>query len=257
MKFVYTRSPHDDALNEAFKSAVVEEQPQKINCVILAFVNRSGSNYIADALKTTGRFAGFEEILNDPVMRRLASAYNTSAFGEYLKRVHQEQVGTSARIWGLKAAWFQIAMLMRTKAIPNLLSPKVVLVRRKDVVGQAISFLIAEQTQRWTALQEGNKSVDIKYDGARILNHLRSMYNSYAMLDQVVALAGLPTYTITYEDFIDRPNGVLADLGIGLTGQALLPRMENLKLSLQRNDLNQEFRLRFLAEAETMDWSCS
>jgi hypothetical protein len=85
--------------------------------------------------------------------------------------------------------------------------------------------------------------------------HLRSIYNSYSMLDQVITLAGFPVFTVIYEEFLDRPNDIVAQIGLNLCGQALLPRLEQLRLSQQRDDLNHAFRLRFMAEAATMRWT--
>lgn len=262
MEFTYTLSAHDKAVDAVFgKEATLEAPEALLNCTIMAFVNRSGSNYVADALRTTGRFVGFDEILNDFAVKRLSEKYKVRSLADYVKRIYAEQVTSPSQIWGLKSGWMQLAMLLRTRIIPNLIKPNIILVRRKDVVGQAISFLIAEQTQRWSAVEKnntttGNDSVaNVNYNGARILMHLRSIYNSYAMLDQIITLAGLPTFTVVYEEFLDRPNDIVSQIGAIIGGRALLPRLEQLRHSQQRNELNHEFRLRFMAEAAAMRWT--
>ncbi|HEV2363640.1 MAG TPA: Stf0 family sulfotransferase [Caulobacteraceae bacterium] len=254
MQFGYLGSSHDKAVDALFGAAVITDTPaNSLKCVLMAFVNRSGSNLVADALKTTGRFAGFEEILNDSTIRTLAKRYGSRTFEEYLTRVHDEQVAVPGQIWGLKAGAAQLAMLFRTKAIPRLLRPTVVYVRRRDIIGQAISLFIAEQNARWTTLDEG-RNAEVLYDGPRILAHFRSISTSYSLLDQVLTISGLPCFTIFYEEFLDRPNELVSRLGVSLSGEGLLPRLEALTLKQQRDDRNYDFRKRFAADLQDVEF---
>ncbi len=221
----------------------------------MAFVNRSGSNHIAEVLRTTGRFVGFDEMLNDVVVQNLSVKYGVKTFADYVSRVHKEQVQAVSQIWGLKAGPTQIAMLMRSKLIPHLLSPNILLVKRRDIIGQAISFYIADQTHNWTSSDDLKPKETIEYNGDKILLHLRSITNSYALLDQILAVAAFPVSMVYYEDFLDRPNDIVSTLGLTLGGQALLPRLDKLKLRQQRNDLNDEFRGRFLDDSAVMPWN--
>ncbi len=254
MNFIYQPSHHDRALDELFGSQAVYAGPStQRRCVIIAFVNRSGSNHIADALMSTGEFAGLEEILNEPTIRFLTPKYGSTSFPAYLERVYSEQCKSPGLTWGFKAGWMQLAMLMRTKIVPNMFRPTLILVRRRDIIAQAVSFYIADQTSRWTSLVE-NKSTEPRYNGQELLSILRGLCHSYAMLEQVALCSQLPSLTIIYEDFLDRPNEIISQAGLAINGRALLPRLDRLRLSMQRNELNHAFRARFLEELASMSW---
>jgi LPS sulfotransferase NodH len=217
----------------------------------MAFVNRS--NHVADVLKSTGRFVGFDEMLNDTVIRHLAPQYGVSTLSAYIEKVLSQQVKYAGQVWGVKAGSAQLAMLLRYGIIANILRPSVIRVRRRDIVAQAISMMIAEQTRQWTSLDE-KSDTETQYDGQRIVHHIRSISNSYALLDQVVATVGLPVFDIVYEEFLDRPHDIVSDLGLKLIGQSVVPQMDKLQLTPQRNDINIEFRNRFVAESGSIIW---
>jgi LPS sulfotransferase NodH len=144
-------------------------------------------------------------------------------------------------------------MLARTGMIPNLLHPYIIFVRRRDIIGQAISFLIAEQTQQWTTLDRESKK-DVVYDADRILLHMRGISNSYAMLEQVLTILRLPVHTVVYEEFLDRPNDIVSRIGLSIAGDALLPHLDELRLSRQRGDLTTKFRQRFYEDLASVGW---
>ena len=254
MKFNYARSEHENVLIKTFGDVTIHSpDSQATSCVIMAFVNRSGSNHIADLLKTTGRFVGFDEILNDFHIRTMSEKYQSKTFVEYLMRIRKEQVQFPGQVWGIKAGWAQLAMLARTGLIPNLLTPKVILVKRRDLLGQAISLSIAEQTQKWTNL-DPNRVGEIVYDAQRVLVHMRSISNSYAALEQVLGVLMLPTQTVVYEEFLDRPNDIISRLGLALSGDGGLPRIDKARLSPQRDEITEDFKQKFRQDALSINW---
>jgi LPS sulfotransferase NodH len=256
MEFTYLQSNHDAAIEELFvDSAGVPPRDQTFPCVVLGFVNRSGSNYLAELLKSTGRFAGFGECLNAYNVRYLAPRYGVSTFNDYLMRLRKEDLKNSYQTWGIKAGWMQIAMLYRTGAIPNLLRPMLIQVRRRDVISQAVSYFIAEQTAQWTSADKpAIPREKIEYDGQRILNLLRAIVDSYAKLEEIAVVSGCPYHQIFYEDLIDNPYSTITEITRFLIGRALAPVLPAVRLSIQRDQLNEEFRFRFLAELDQLKW---
>lgn len=256
LRFSYPKSPHERTIEEIFgEGAVVPDSEAPFSCVVVAFVNRSGSNYLAQLLKSTGAFCGFSECLNAPTIRFLAPRYGASSFSEYLKRHRTEDTRGQNRAWGLKAGWMQLAMLYRLRAIPYLLTPTIVFVRRLDLISQAVSLYIAEQTAQWTTLDKLSRPRgEVPYDGARILGHYRSIVESYGRLEQITTLCGLPTHHVVYEDLLSNANVVVANLTGALTGRKLSPTPDDVRISIQRDGLNCEFRDRFLGDLQTLEW---
>jgi LPS sulfotransferase NodH len=257
MEFTYEQSPHEKTLYEVFTDAPeVAPHPSRLRCVLLGFVNRSGSNYLADLLRSTGKFVGLDESLNDYSFRELAPAYGTKSFAEYLKRLHWEQASRPGQIWGMKVGWMQLTMLLRTRAIPNLLDPSLVLIRRRDVIAQAISYFIATKTQQWTTSDEAvvdrNKVV---YDGQDILDIIQHIMQDYSMFDQIVTCTGLPYGEIFYEDLLDSPEKIICNIARTLCGHAFAVAPDTVRVKIQRDVVDQQFKERFLDDLSELHWN--
>jgi LPS sulfotransferase NodH len=262
MQFTYAKSLHEKVLEQAFGAALdVPAQERRYPCLILAFVNRSGSNYLAELLKSTGKFAGLGECLNDHNVKYLAPRYGVTTFADYLIRHRREdlRLGHNAndeeKIWGLKAGWMQLAMLCRTRAIPNLLDPSIVLIRRRDAIGQAISYYIAEKTAQWTSKEASTIArQNIAYDGEQILLFFKSIMDSYSKLEQVSVLSGYPLHEIAYEDLIENPGAVVSAITKDITGHELTVVPSKVTINVQRDAMNDSFRSRFSDELKRLQW---
>ncbi|MGH9963047.1 MAG: Stf0 family sulfotransferase, partial [Pyrinomonadaceae bacterium] len=87
------------------------------------------------------------------------------------------------------------------------------LIRRRDVFGQAISFYIAERTNQWASSDPntaGNNAV--RYDGAAILRAYRMISDAYSLFDQVITLGQLKFKTIYYEDVVRSPDSLVSSI---------------------------------------------
>jgi trehalose 2-sulfotransferase len=253
MRFTYNISSHERVQREIFGPQMVESSGPTIRCVVIAFVNRSGSNYLGELLNSTGRFAGFGEYLNDFDMRQLASSIGTTSFGDYLRRLERD-TAKGGQTWGLKAGWMQLLMLLRTRAVPNVLAPTLVCIKRRDVIGQAISLFIAERTGQWKSTASLLKA-KVDYDGSAILAHMRSIMHSYAQLETAVALSGLPCLKVQYEDLLDNPQNVITGLTEKIIGHGFAPDIGAVRTDVQRNELNYSLKQSFMADLGKLEWS--
>ena len=259
MRFGYAKSAHEKVAEEVFPdpSDLPAGQPT-IPCLLIGFVNRSGSNYLAELLRSTGGFSGLDESLNDHSMRVLGGRYQVRSLADYIVRLHREQGRQKGSIWGMKVGWMQLAMLLRARIVPELLAPRMVLVRRRDIVSQAVSLYIAERTSQWTTNDPQAKSrEEVEYDGQRILNTLRGIVQSYANLQQVALLGGIPVVDVFYEDLLDCPARIVAGLTESLSGRALGPDPSSVKIGILRDGLDAELKQRFLAELDALQWDAS
>lgn len=256
MQFNYQATVHDRAIDALFKEPIKADfGADKLSCVIVGFVNRSGSNHLCDLLRSTGAFTSIDEILNSGFVTAAAKQNDIKSFDQYLKAQHDQRKSLGDAVWGFKAGWAQLCMLKRTGAIPLVLNPVILKVRRRDLLGQAISYFIAEQTNQWTALDRGTmKREEIKYDGAKILANLRNVMFAYSMLDQVTMLLGLPVQEVVYEDLLDRPQTIISDVTSAILGQSVLPDLSKLKLQIQRDAMSQDFRRQFLKDMRDTSW---
>jgi LPS sulfotransferase NodH len=256
MEYPYPKSPHERVAESLFGDlAEPSAQRETVSCVIIGFVNRSGSNYLAELLKSTGRFAGLAECLNAPTMSFLAPRYGAKTLSDYLLRHYKEDLKQQNQMWGLKAGWAQTAMMLRAGVIGNILKPTFINVRRRDIAAQAISYFIAERSNQWTSKEKQTTARgDITYDGAAILGHYRGIVDSYSKLEQITFLSGCPTHCVVYEELLDSPNSEITKLTGAILGRELTPMLSAVEISVQRDELDQTFKSRFLSELAELQW---
>lgn len=215
--------------------------------IFFCFTNRSGSNFIADCFVTAGALEACGEYFNNNSIVRRAEKRGITSFPEFCRDLGDEMAGTSG-VFGAKAGWHQLFFLWRTGIIPHVFPrAQFVFIRRRDILGQAISATIAFQTRKFRYTHPGN-GLDAKYDFESILGHLRSVVAANASFEEFFALTGVPFHEIVYEDFVQEPEAVLraACERLSLSCGRLRPDAVNARI--QRNERNREFRSRFLEE---------
>lgn len=120
--------------------------------IVVAFTNRSGSHLLADMLIQSGRINGLGEFLNADVVANMREKFASESFPDHLAAL-RNSLCPQGQIFGVKASWDQLLMLLRWN-IPAMFSGlKVIHITRNDRIAQAVSHSIAQQTQRWTSLQ--------------------------------------------------------------------------------------------------------
>lgn len=212
--------------------------------VLLAFCNRSGSNLLAHYLRTTEAFAGFHELLNHETVLTHARDRGIDSFADYFRAVSAEY-GKPGRIFGFKASWDQILMLLRLE-VPRLYDGvRIIHITRQDVIGQAVSYLIAHQTRKWTSQQSGDPNARPVYNGALLERLLAESQRSEAMVATLANVFDLPRLVVTYEGLQAQPGALLTRIGsfVGADiGPLKLPRP---RIAKQADTVNAEFRRRF------------
>ncbi|HVO33666.1 MAG TPA: Stf0 family sulfotransferase, partial [Elusimicrobiota bacterium] len=198
------------------------------------------------------------ESLNAYSVRYLSKMYRVSTFKDYIERLYREQTDGIHKLWGLKASWQQLAMLLRCGVIPNLLRPTILFVRRRDVIAQTISLHIANKTQEWkrTSASAGDTMPrgKLKYDAQEILEVFRGLMHSYNLLEQIFSVAGLPIVRCDYETVLARPLDEIPALTERLLGRAHLPIESAVNIQIQRDEINEQFKARFTKDLRSLRW---
>ena len=132
---------------------------------------RSGSTLLARLIETTGRMGVPYEYLNmqvhaKPMAERLGVPPMPP--GPYLQAV--ERVRTTPNgVFGLKAHFHQIGPLLARPAIAQLMATAtLVWIRRRDLLGQSISYFRATKTRVWsvTADAAAPPPVEFSYEAS-------------------------------------------------------------------------------------------
>ena len=249
----YPKSEHEKRIGEYFRS------PWRWGCVrhaaasdsyqnfVICFVNRSGSNLLARALHSSGRFGLAGEFLNHPRVLKVSREHGIRTLADYLRHTqahHSSQNG----VFGTKLGWAQLYYLTRLGLIPEVLeNPRFVMIERDDLLGQAISYAIAHQTKAWTSKHQP-VSTSYRYDGEDILRRIHSISAAYARFRDYFAVFGIKPVTVSYEELeaelVGTVQRVIEQLAIPETGCSRV-RPGRIAIKRQRGVLNEEIRARF------------
>lgn len=214
---------------------------------IMVFVNRSGSSMIAEYLRATRAFSGFGEPLNyETVIERSKNA-GIDSFKGYLDWLI-ENVYRSGTQFGIKASPDQVLMLLRSGAIPHYFSNvRWIFVQRLDVLSQAISFCIANQTKQWHSFQAANETEPV-YNFDDILQRVTFIGSAYAESISLMAAYGITPYHLTYEQFLQNPVEETRKISAHLGAENVSIDTSGLKIKKQAGQTNADFKARFIAE---------
>ncbi|MFD7093305.1 Stf0 family sulfotransferase [Streptomyces xanthophaeus] len=242
--------------------------------VVLA-TPRSGSTYLCDALAGAG--AGdpqewFSRALihhhaGEWGMRGASSTAQSPALHSPV--AYLDAVAARARFEGVlsvKVHWHQYRSVQQRFGVDPLqvfgdhARPAAVRIYRKDLVGQAVSSLIADTTHVFFQRKGEEPSVSFEYEGSERSETV--VYDFHGILRRVIRFAedeehwsrfvadrGLRSVGVAYESLVEdlagTVRGVLDHLGIAARSEPAS------SLAKQATELNQEFCERFRADLRT------
>lgn len=224
------------------------EPPRQGPCYVIGFVNRSGSNLLARGLASTGVMGNPREAFNHPEVIDVAQRVGLRSLRGYARHIMRTTT-TPNGVFGVKLGAGQLMYLRREGIVPSIIrDPAFVYVTRRDIVAQAISFVIATQTSRWTSEWSGN-GAEPSYDPAAILASLRWICESQSMFEYYFALHRIRPLRYVYEDLETRLPDVIGEIAetLGLAARPTVA-LERIALRRQRTLVNEEFKARFLRE---------
>jgi len=215
--------------------------------VCLGFSNRCGSNLLAGHLRSTPCFRGFHEQLNYDTVLKTCAAQGLDSFPDYIAHLCQTHIA-DGRLFGIKTSWDQLMMLHRCRIDRMFRSVMVVQMKRDDVVGQAISLMIADQTKQWTSAQRPLNDVTAVYRPNLLKSLVEAALTSEQMIRTICDTYALPRVLVTYETVVEDP-GKAVRLIADFTGADLgkwSPRTPH--ISRQATSENAAFRREFMKD---------
>ncbi len=214
--------------------------------IVVAALPRSGSSLLCEHMRLSGVLGRPDEYFSEWVMpdrypeaprsfsawAEIASSAGRSGNGVFATKLfpdHFERMQKEIRF----SEWFG--------------PPRWIWLRRLDLVGQAISFTMAQQTRAFRA--SSAPVTEARYDGALVAHHLQLLSRQDAQWAAYFARTRIEPLQLIYEDIETDMLGTLqrvADLaGVRLNDP---PLAENVTLKKQRNRMNEEWRERFCLE---------
>lgn len=202
---------------------------------------RSGSNYLGRLLNSTG-------VLGRPIEWLDRGAVLASGWPEWPSETDKQlaripgEASFGNGVYALKVFSSHAKRSPGWSSLPGL---KFVSLIRRDLLGQAISLVRAQQTNAWTH-HAGKRPAVYSWDD--INSRLWSLAQGETWWRVWFALRGIQPLELVYEDIVWHPQWAVdqvADL-VGLDGLATI-RLERVDVKVQRDEISEEWRARFLA----------
>jgi len=213
----------------------------------LCFVNRCGSNYLAQAMASDRRLNQAQESLNYEVVINQSRRHGIISYEEYIHYQVNKWKG-SERLFGCKSSVGQLIFLYNTGLLQQFpVKPKFIHMVRKNVVEQAVSLYIADKTKQWTSAQLANE-VDIAYDRDALVSLIQSICTQNAVFSTVFQLLGVQPLVVYYEGFVQRPRVWLQKAGEYLEVEDLSYIKKNIRFRKQSDQRNDELVARLRRE---------
>ena len=213
--------------------------------IFLCFTNRCGSAWLASLLSATGWLPRAGEPFNHDFVIKRSTKQKLDSFVGYCRQYAR---GNAKNGFGAaKVGCRQLFMLAKWGYIGGLFAdPRFIFVTRNDLLDQAISFSIADQTKAWTS---GDRPVIESPEYARedIVNRINGISSENALFEQFFALNGIRPLRVGYEAMIANPERTLARVSKYLDLPALELNLGKIPLAKQGNATNREWRARFLS----------
>ena len=208
--------------------------------LFICFTNRCGSNYLSEAIASSGALNRAGEYFNADTMENSARTRDLKSFDQYIRFLCKRE-GVSNRLCS-KIAVTQFAMLDKYGVYDQVgRDPRFLFIERRDLLGQAISWQIASQTLRWRASDAGVASTHkLEFSSAAVSSTLDSIARQNYLWRLVFAKNKIPFFHIIYEDFIAEPLDTLGRIAtwLGIDGSFDLGKVH---VKQQRGQTNKEW----------------
>lgn len=240
---------HEERLRRFFDGAVSYDGPpvfeHPLYCI--GFFNRSGSNLLAEYLRATPVFSGFHEQLNFDTVEKQCNQRHIRSFPDYIMEM-TSRFGRDCAGYGFKASVDQLMMIQRFNVHKMYAGGlRIIHITRQDLIGQAISFQIANQTKKWTSQQDGlGDDVEVRFDATQLTQLIGQAQASCDGIAMFAEIFGHKRLHVTYEDLVSSPYTVLNRISAFADQQDAEWPVTEPGIERQASKLNQEFRRLYL-----------
>jgi LPS sulfotransferase NodH len=208
---------------------------------------RSGSNYLCQLLASTGLLGTPREYFNAVGRRKYDDPAYPQDPHEQLSQVLSTGA-TSNGVWGVKLHPFQLVPLLEeVDPFVDLPHAAAVWIRRRDRLGQAVSWVRAQQTGQHRAGDQRKAGATYRTD--LVDTSLAFLAQQDASWAEHLAGRDVRVLEIAYEDLHEAPQRQVdrvAEL-LGVPGPVTVDRSA-VSVRVQRDDVTEEWRERYLAD---------
>jgi LPS sulfotransferase NodH len=210
------------------KAARAWPRPNRRRLLIL-FTPRSGSSWFGDLLRSTGALGNPEEFLNQDINAEVVRRFGARTEIDYLNAV-EANTATPNGVFSMEVIWGHIE-LCEIDLLGYYRDAHFVYLRRKDILAQAISLLLATQSGVFHNAGDGpsrsqadvaERLVSVEVTLAAIRSWWGHLLNYECLAEVQLAIRGIRPLRLYYEDIVGDPAGtvarVLAHCGVSQEG---------------------------------------
>lgn len=209
---------------------------------------RSGSNYLCELLSSTG-------VLGKPLDYFNAVGRRAKGWDDYPDDTERQlemivsQGSTPNAVYGCKVFALHLNVLSGLHWSTRLPGLRRVFLHRDGLLDQAISLVVAKQTDQWRSSTAPSRAAT--YDAPAIQREMAGLADDNARWQRYFAENGLRPLVLAYDALVAEPEVAVRAVAslMAIEGPATIdPSL--LTVGIQRTDRNLEWRRRFLRESE-------
>lgn len=208
---------------------------------------RCGSSLLCRTLGSTGLLGRPAEYFRHPEMRARLRGDCAAAVGALL-----ETATTPNGVYGIKIFSHQFDTMTGSGWIGHMPGLHFIQLERRDLLGQAISYVRAMQTGRFISARAETRPPE--YDRRAIAGQISRLAAAGARWRSYFARNGIEPLSLVYEEMIADTAGTVGRVA-ALLGLAETPGIDRSKVDveIQRDEVSAEWRRRFVAESGGLD----
>ncbi|HEX4738377.1 MAG TPA: Stf0 family sulfotransferase [Allosphingosinicella sp.] len=214
---------------------------------VICSEHRSGSTLLCQLLRSTGKLGQPREYFSDNLVA-LQVERDAGALDAL-----RERASTPNGVYGLKVFTQQFDGTMKSRWPERLPRLHFVHLSRRDLLGQAISYVRALQTDQFQSYEHAHR--EPTYDRHAIAGHIARLADNDARWRRYFARNGLSPLWLTYEALSADPAAAVAAVArhIGLD-EAVQADASLVEVRVQRDLVSEEWRARFVAESRDLSF---
>lgn len=218
-------------------------------CYIILSTPRSGSTLLGELLRNTGVAGAPFEYFHDKHCQDYISRWDIRTKAQYvymLKRYRTSENG----VFGFKLHYHQMVSFPLTADELKrwFMTPKFILIKRRDKLRQAISLVRAMQTKQWS-LTDGDDNKTAVYDWQAINNSLRQVEEWEVSWQRWIDDNDINVLSVIYEDLIEDIEGALTTVSnyIGIDEGKARAEMPDMKR--MADEITEDWVERYILES--------
>ena len=212
----------------------------------ICFTARCGSHLLGHSLFKTGQLGYPLEYFTPNNFTQWCRRFGTTGIKDTYEMIKRYRTSPNG-YFGCKLHFVHFRPLFREYEIDELFpKAKFIYIRRKDLLGQAVSLAKARKTGSWISAQKPVR--EVSYSCAAIERALKDIVRDNARWEYLFSRRGWPYFELYYEDFLKNPKQMIEEIALFLGAELksdLNFRFDQLPQK-QGDNTNQEFRENYL-----------